>query len=215
MLYRDNHTCQHCHGRSKDTILEVHHLKSRQIGGDRPENLIALCATCHKKVSQGKLKLQVKPSQVFKAETFMTTIRWQLVEALKNKGNCVSVTYGYITKSKRIALGLYKSHSNDAFLIADGRDQERTTLFLVTQNRRHNRSLQTNRKGFKPAIRRQRYPYHPGDLVLLGKLILAVKGMFNYGKWVRLMDSTGKTYNIASSKVKLLKYQRGFSFVSS
>ena len=66
VLYRDNHICQHCKGKSKDVVLEVHHIISRQIGGDRPDNLLTLCSKCHKKVSIGKLKLNVKPSKDLK-----------------------------------------------------------------------------------------------------------------------------------------------------
>ena len=33
VLFRDNHTCQHCHGKSKNNILNVHHLESRKTGG--------------------------------------------------------------------------------------------------------------------------------------------------------------------------------------
>ena len=35
-LWRDGHVCQHCRGRSKDKILNVHHLESRITGGDAP-----------------------------------------------------------------------------------------------------------------------------------------------------------------------------------
>ncbi|RKX36606.1 MAG: HNH endonuclease, partial [Thermotogae bacterium] len=54
VLYRDNHTCQVCKGKSKDTVLEVHHIVSRQVGGNRPDNLITLCKTCHQKYHLGK-----------------------------------------------------------------------------------------------------------------------------------------------------------------
>ena len=47
VLCRDNHECQHCHGKSKDPILNVHHIESRKTGGDAPNNLITLCETCH------------------------------------------------------------------------------------------------------------------------------------------------------------------------
>ncbi len=36
VLFRDNHTCQHCKGKSKDKILNVHHIQSRKIGGGFP-----------------------------------------------------------------------------------------------------------------------------------------------------------------------------------
>jgi hypothetical protein len=60
VLHRDNHTCQACKGKSKDPILETHHIVSRQIGGDAPDNLLTLCQTCHEKVTKGKLKLIFK-----------------------------------------------------------------------------------------------------------------------------------------------------------
>ena len=47
VLFRDNHCCQWCKGKSKDFILNVHHIESRKTGGDRPDNLITLCETCH------------------------------------------------------------------------------------------------------------------------------------------------------------------------
>ncbi|MBT9164608.1 MAG: hypothetical protein DDT23_00610 [candidate division WS2 bacterium] len=140
VLYRDDHTCQHCKGKSKDPILEIHHRVSRQTGGDRPDNLITLCNTCHQKVSKKKLVLDIKPSKGFKAETLMSTVRWMLVNRLRESGNVVN--YGYITKSKRIELGLSKSHSNDAFVIAGGNCQGRPIpQFFIRQVRKCNRKL--------------------------------------------------------------------------
>ena len=81
VLYRDGHTCQYCKGKSGDKVLEVHHIESRQTGGDRPVNLITLCLTCHNQVLQGKLK--AKSSNCFKAETFMSMVRWRLIDLLK------------------------------------------------------------------------------------------------------------------------------------
>lgn len=48
VLARDGHKCQYCKGKSKDKILDVHHIESRKTGGNSPSNLIALCETCHK-----------------------------------------------------------------------------------------------------------------------------------------------------------------------
>src|SRR2546421_5745934 len=47
VLWRDGHTCQWCKGKSKDAVLNVHHIESRKTGGDSPANLITLCETCH------------------------------------------------------------------------------------------------------------------------------------------------------------------------
>ena len=142
VLHRDNHQCQHCKGKSKSSVLEVHHIISRQTGGDRPENLITLCSICHDKISKGQLELKAKPSKGFKAETYMSTVRWKLINKLRDSGNMVTHTYGYVTKSKRIELGIPKFHSNDAFVIAGGTTQKRTIWEdFIKQVRRSNRKL--------------------------------------------------------------------------
>ena len=60
VLARDGHKCQHCNGRSKDPILNVHHLESRKTGGDAPNNLITLCETCHKAYHRGYFQLKIR-----------------------------------------------------------------------------------------------------------------------------------------------------------
>ena len=52
----------------------------------------------------------------------MTTVRRRLTCELS-----AMHTYGYITKSGRIALKLEKTHYNDAFVIAGGSTQKRAT----------------------------------------------------------------------------------------
>ncbi len=53
-----------------------------------------------------------------------------------------------------------------------------------------NRSLQKNRKGFAPAIRRQRYPIQPNDLIEFEGRICIVKGTQNKGAYVAFMDGS-------------------------
>jgi len=143
VLHRDNHLCQNCKGKSIDPVLKVHHIESRQTGGNRPDNLITLCETCHKKVTEGKLSINIKPSKGFKAETFMSTVRWKLVKQLNDvMPDSVSHTYGYITKYNRAKLNLKKSHTNDAFVIAGGTVQKRlSNYYLLKQVRKCNRKL--------------------------------------------------------------------------
>jgi hypothetical protein len=64
-------------------------------------------------------------------------VRRRLVNLL----NC-NHSYGYVTKSKRIILGIDKSHSNDAFIIAGGENQVRSEKINFKQVRRNNRSLE-------------------------------------------------------------------------
>ena len=136
VLHRDGHKCQYPKCNHKDVVLNVHHITSRQVSSDSPSNLITLCSSCHKKLHKSKIKLKVKPSKSFKAETFMTMIRWRLVEEL----GC-DYTFGYVTKSRRIELGLPKSHVNDAFVIAGGSNQTRVGSYVVNQVRKCNRKL--------------------------------------------------------------------------
>lgn len=83
VLFRDNHTCQHCKGKSKDPILNVHHIESRKIGGNSPSNLITLCESCHKAYHNGKIDLKVKRGASFRDAAFMGIARWTTYERLK------------------------------------------------------------------------------------------------------------------------------------
>ena len=144
VLWRDGHVCQHCRGRSKDKILNVHHLQSRKTGGDAPNNLITLCETCHKALHAGKIKLKVKRGKSFKAETFMGIMRWTLLERVRQTHPHLPVenTFGYLTKHKRIALGLPKTHCADAFCIAGNLKAQRSGVYLYQkQTRKHNRQI--------------------------------------------------------------------------
>jgi len=181
---------------------------------NRPEELITVCKTCHEDHHQGKDIIPIdKKIKSFKPETFMTTVRWRLVNILQERFPDVNVsyTYGHITKNKRIREGIIKSHGNDAFAIAGGtRDTSRVKTIYAGQRRRNNRSIQLNRKGFKPSIRRQRYGLQPGDRVSVeGVGACIVKGMFNKGRWVRLQSQLDETMNRNVQKVRLICYGKG------
>jgi len=214
VLHRDGHVCQYCKGKSGDRVLEVHHLISRQVGSNSPDNLITLCRTCHKKVTEGKITLDVKVPKEFKAETFMSTVRWLLVNKLKEiyPNILVVPTFGYVTKSNRILLGLEKSHINDAFAMVGTGNISRCEPFMVRQSRRNNRTLRCNRKGYKPGIRKVRYQYHPEDLIKMENKMYRVRSVHSYGKYVRI-DDGNEVKNVPISKVSLVKYQRGFVYV--
>ena len=144
VLYRDGHQCQCCHGRSKDNILNVHHIESRKTGGDSPGNLITLCETCHKAYHKGEIKLSVKRLRSLRDAAFMSVMRWKVYDKLKAAypEKDVRLTYGYLTKKKRIVNGIEKTHCTDAFCIADNLRAKR--LDDITVGRcvpRHSRSL--------------------------------------------------------------------------
>jgi len=143
ILHRDNHRCQHpdCKNKAKNPILQIHHIgfwkKDRT---DRPGNLITLCTKCHtspKHKKKGSLYGWEPKVKAFKPATFMSMVRWKLVNDLE-----CSHTYGHITKNNRIELKLPKTHFNDAFCIANGKHQKRTSPLFLQQKRKNNRCLE-------------------------------------------------------------------------
>ena len=118
VLWRDGHTCQHCHGKSGDKILNVHHLESRKTGGNSPSNLITLCETCHKAYHRGEFELKIKRGKSLRDAAFMGIMRWAFYNRLKKEYPNVSMTFGYITKNTRITNNLPKEHYVDARCIS-------------------------------------------------------------------------------------------------
>ncbi|GAC1376559.1 MAG: hypothetical protein NVSMB44_45450 [Ktedonobacteraceae bacterium] len=151
VLWRDGHRCQWCLGKSKDQILNVHHIESRKTSGDRPDNLITLCETCHDVIHRTHQEHKIeRKSNGFRDATHMGMIRWKISEQAKALFTQVHLTYGYLTKHTRIEQGLEKSHLIDARCIS-GRPlaQSDGTSYLLKFVRRNNRQLHkaTIRKG--------------------------------------------------------------------
>ena len=94
--------------KSKDKVLNVHHLESRKTGGDAPNNLITLCETCHSAYHAGEIKLKQKRGQSFKEAAFMGIMRWTLFDRLKEIYPNIKNTYGYITKNNSIRYRIAK-----------------------------------------------------------------------------------------------------------
>lgn len=142
ILARDGHKCQHCKGKSKDLILNVHHIESRKTGGDSPSNLITLCETCHKEFHKGNIKLKVSRGKSLRDAAVMGIMKWELYEELKSLYPNVKMTFGYITKHDRIKHGIEKSHVSDAFVISRNFDSERLGYYYKRKLvRRHNRQI--------------------------------------------------------------------------
>ena len=142
VLFRDSHECQCCHGKSKDKVLNVHHIESRKTGGDAPNNLITLCETCHKAYHRGEIELNLKRGQSFRSAAFMGIMRGSLYDKLQKLYPNVHLTYGYITKNTRIEHNLQKEHYIDARCISG--NPQATPLGYVFYQRKvrcHNRQL--------------------------------------------------------------------------
>ncbi len=131
VLWRDGHRCQCCKGKSKDNVLEVHHIESRKTGGDSPSNLITLCRTCHSGYHKGTVKLpsKIKRGMSFRDATFMGIMRGTFYNRLKEMYRNGHMTYGYITKHNRIENHLPKEHYIDAYCIAGNLDAERLDYY--------------------------------------------------------------------------------------
>ena len=153
VLARDAHTCQWCQGKSKDPILNVHHIESRKTGGDSPDNLITLCQTCHELIHRTQQEDKIpRKHRSFRDATHMGIMRWRIYSRAKAQFQNVYLTYGYLTKQIRITNKLEKSHLIDArcisqhpLAVSDG------TWYLIKAVRRNNRQLHkaTIRKGGK------------------------------------------------------------------
>ncbi|MCP4353626.1 MAG: paclitaxel/taxanoid biosynthesis susceptibility protein TS1 [Desulfobacterales bacterium] len=142
ILHRDSRKCQNpgCKNRAEVPILEVHHIGfQKKDRSDRPGNLITLCTKCHTPGNhkKGKFLHGWEPKvKSFRPETFMSTVRWKIVNTLECQH-----TYGHLTKQKRHEFGLPKSHANDAFAIAGG-SQKRTEILFFRQRRKSSRCLE-------------------------------------------------------------------------
>lgn len=120
VLFRDNYTCQHCKGKSKDSKLHVHHIIFRSQGGsDNVDNLICLCKTCHDKLHKNEIKLNAKGlKKIHKDSTFMNIMKNTLINRLGLKYKNLEITYGYITKQNRYNNSIDKTHRFDALTIS-------------------------------------------------------------------------------------------------
>ena len=178
VLWRDGHTCQCCKGKSKDKILNVHHIESRKTGGNAPNNLVTLCETCHTAYHQGKIKLpaSIKRGAIFKDTTFMGIMRWAFYNKVKEiyapQGIEVHMTYGYITKNTRIRNGLEKTHYIDARCISGNPTAKPSgEVFAQKKVRCHNRQIHrmTTNKGHYRKLNQQ--PYILNGLRLYDKVL--------------------------------------------
>ena len=220
VLFRDGHVCQACKGRSKDLILNVHHIESRKTGGDAPGNLITLGEACHKAYHAGKLK-QFSPRRgaSFRAETFMGIMRWTVLNRLRERHPELPVTntYGYLTKHKRIVAGLPKTHCADAFCIAGVLDAKRRGEYLFQkQTRRHNRQIHklTILKG--GVRKRHQAPYLVHGFRLFDKVLCKGEVGFIFGRRssgafdVRRLNGTKISAGISYKKLSLLEKRKMF-----
>lgn len=219
VLWRDGHVCQHCHGKSKDPVLNVHHLESRRTGGNAPNNLITLCETCHKALHRGEIKLKTKRGKSFRAEAFMGIMRWTVLDRLKATYPSIEIrsTYGYLTKYKRIKYGIAKSHCADAFCSAGHLKARRLDgYYFQKQTRRHNRQIH-KLSILKGGIRkRNQTSYEVKGFRLFDKVKVLGEEGFIFSRRssgyfdVRKLDGARISAGISSKKLTLLEKRKTY-----
>ena len=133
-----------CKGKSKNKVLNVHHIESRKTGGNTPKNLITFCETCHTGYHKGKIQIpkNIKRGMSFRDAVFMGIMRWAFYNKLKESYDNVSLTYGYITKNTRISNNLEKTHCIDARCISNNpMARPSNVVYFQKKIRCHNRQI--------------------------------------------------------------------------
>ena len=218
VLFRDGHKCQCCKGKSKDPVLNVHHIESRKTGGNAPNNLITLCETCHKGYHNGTVTLPktIHRGMKFNDAAFMGIMRWAFYNKVKETyepiGVMVSMTYGYITKNTRIAHNLPKDHFIDARCISGHPDAVSDgTVFYQKKVRCHNRQIH-KQKILKGGIRkRNQAPYEVKGFRLYDAVLWKGQKCFIFGRRstgrmdLRLLDGTHINASVGYKNLKLLR----------
>ena len=219
VLFRDGHTCQCCKGKSKDKILNVHHIESRKTGGNAPDNLITLCETCHTGYHKGIVKLPktIHKGMSFKDAAFMGVMRWAFYNKLKEIYPNVSLTYGYITKNIRIRNCLPKEHYIDARCISGNpKAISDGTVYYQKKVRCHNRQIHKN-SILKGGIRkRNQAPYDVMGFRLFDKVKWKGQNCFIFGRRstgrmdLRLLDGTKINASVGYKNLKLIEMRKHY-----
>jgi len=207
VLWRDNYKCQQCDVTSN---LQIHHIIPKSKGGTNTlNNLITLCAKCHKELHEGKWKLNKKPKQ-FKYPAVAQQGKWYLYnELVKRFGKeNVKATFGWITSMKRKELKLEKDHWLDACAMLDTNKIMVKPFLIIPRRRRkevNNPSKKhTEYKGFRH-----------WDLVVAvrasKKIIGTVRSLKK--RVVALRTNFSDNFDVSYSKAKLLWRPAGLVFV--
>ena len=214
VLFRDGHKCSYCKGKSKDLILNIHHIESRKTGGDSPSNLITLCETCHKEYHKGNIDLKVRRGKSLCGAAIMGIMKWRLYDELKSRYSNVSMTFGYITKYNRIKYGIEKSHTSDAFVISKNFNAKRIEYqYLKRLVRRHNRQIHKMKilKGGKK--KNNQAPFEVLGFRLFDKVLYNNEICFIYGRRksgnFNIRDFNGENpKDVSYKKLKLIRGKR-------
>ena len=213
VFFRDRHSCQRCKGKSKDCILNVHHMETRKTGGDSPANLLTLCETCHNYIHKNKLEhTMVRKVPSLRDASMMTVMRWFIYDGVKELYPHVKLTYGYITKNTRIKNGLEKSHMVDARCISGNPlAEEVESVYLFKQVRKNNRQLHKMtiaKGGNRKANKAERFVH---GFQLFDKVVFEDRECFVFGRRktgyfdLRKLDGTSIHKSASCKKLRVVE----------
>ena len=229
--------------RSDGTTVKMtaHHIDFRSEGStDNPDRMAAVCDACHTEKAHKpggilyRWMLENKRfSRGYRDMTFMNILRRRLFKAFPD----AEFTYGNITSADRKALGLEKSHANDAVAVAfpDFRlvDTEETVHYQQVRSRKRslheatarkgrrepNRTVKRNRKNTASVmIRREgnRRTFFVYDRVVYRGQTGWISGFTGQSAYVkdknnRYIKAPGKAYNqVNLSKLKVVSHNHNW-----
>ena len=145
---RDDYTCTCCkkHAIRDNLVLCMHHRGYWK--GDRSNrmnNLATVCTKCHTPKNHqpdGRLYGLGPVTKTFRGAAFMNAVRYQIYEAFKSIHDNVVITYGSVTKRKRLNHNLTKTHANDAYCMGTFQPKHRCQTSIYQKRRRNNRILE-------------------------------------------------------------------------
>ena len=234
VLWRDGYTCRICGAKGsakKEVPLHMHHLESRKMGGDAPNNLVTLCSSCHDKLHKGIIVgtvLGKRKRRSTRDAAFMGIMRKTLLKRLQEQlAIPVAETKGYITKATREKLLiLAKSHTNDALAIAHGPQgfcteylpviRQAEHIYVIRPIRHHNRQLHKAtilKGGIRKANQAEKYVYgfRLYDKVLYSGIECFVWGRRSSGSFLlRKLNGEKVKDGVRYKKIKLLERSQSY-----
>lgn len=222
VLWRDNYKCRCCKGKSKEPVLQTHHIESRKVGGNAPNNLITLCKICHSNYHKGLIKLpdSIHRGNSYKDAAFMGIMRWTTYNRLKeqHQDKHVYMTYGYTTKHNRIEASLPKAHYIDARCISGNPTAKPIDNVVYCQKkvRCHNRQIHKNtilKGGYRKS---NQAPKYVKGFQLYDKVLYQGQECFIFGRRssgsfdIRLLDNTKLSAGVNYKKLKLLEKRKSY-----
>lgn len=223
-FWRDNYTCQWCHGKSKSKILHMHHWN--YWNGDhtnKPSSVITLCDICNNSKNHRRNGFlwgwQPKIAKPYTNAAFMNTMRWSLFDKLEMlfSDKNVHMTYGYITKCNRIKFGLSKTHYIDARCISNNPlAVSMDYIYFQKKVRCHNRQIHKCKVNKNGNRRLAQAPYKVYDFRLYDKVEYQNQVCFIFGRRtkgdfeIRLLDGTKIKAGVSYKKLKFLETRKSY-----